>query len=640
MSARFGPASPRTRETWLAVAVLVVAAWVAYRPSFAVPFYFDDVAAITHNASIRDLTRLGTVLLPPADGGGMTGRPVVNLSLAFNYALGGTDPRGYHAFNLGVHLAAALLLFGLVRRTLALPSLRPRFGPAATGLAFGTALLWTVHPLQTESVTCVIQRTELLGSFFLLAALYAFVRGVTTTEPRRWEIAALSACALGMASKETMVAAPLFLLLYDRTFVAGSFAGAWQDRRQLHLAFAATWLVLLALLVQMGGSRGAAAGFGLGVPWWAYALKQCEAIPTYLRLVFWPHPLVLDYGTDVVTDPRSVLGGALLLVALVAATVWALVRRPALGFLGFGFFAWLAPSSSIVPLVAQTMAEHRMHLPLAFVLLAALLPLAPWPNRLRATLVAVLAGAATVATIARNRLLQDEVAVWAATAAQRPENPRAHASLGLALNERGRPAEAIPAFQRALALRPGSPDTELNLGNAHFRLRQWDEAAAAYARALAARPHFAPAHNGLGLVRAEKGDAAGALAAYAAALQADPVHAAAFQNRARLRFALARYPEAAADYAAAARLLPESYDAHYNLGLALAKAGDLRGAKPAFDTALRLRGDAAAYRAYAAFLMQQGDPAAALAALETALRLRPDFPEALRERDRLRPGAK
>ncbi len=639
MSARFGPASPRTRETWLAAAVLVVAAWIAYRPSFDVPFFFDDVAAVTHNASIRDLTRLGTVLAPPADGGGMTGRPVVNLSLAFNYALGGTDPRGYHAFNLGVHTAAALLLFGLVRRTFALPLLRPRFGPQATGLAFGTALLWTVHPLQTESVTCVIQRTELLGSFFALAALYAFVRAATATEPRRWQIAAVGACALGMASKETMVSAPLLVLLFDRTFVAGTFAGAWTERRRLHLAFAATWLVLLAVLIQMGGSRGAAAGFGLGVPWWAYALKQCEAVPTYLRLAFWPHPLVLDYGTDVVTDPRAVVGGGLFLLGLLAATGWALVRRPGLGFLGFVFFAWLAPSSSVVPLVAQTMAEHRMHLPLACVLLAALLGLARLPDRVRATVVAVLAAAAMVATIQRNRLMQDEVAIWADTAAKRPDNPRAHASLGLALSERGRPAEAIPSFQRALALRPEAPDTELNLGNAHLRLGQWAEAAAAYRRALAARPGYAPAHNGLGLVLAEQGDAPAALAAYAAALAAEPAHTGARFNRARLLFALGRYADAAADYAAAAKLQPDSYDAHYNLGLALAKAGDLVRAKPAFETALRLRGDAAAYRAYAAFLVQQGDRAAALAALETALRLRPDFPEAIRERDRLRAPA-
>ena len=160
----------------LARAALLFAALIAFHGSIAVPFFFDDHAAITHNPTIRELRRLGTVLLPPNDGSGMAGRPVVNLSLALNHALGGIDPRGYHAFNLALHGLSGLLLFGLARRTLLTPTLRARFGPAAGALGFVIALLWTVHPLQTESVSCVIQRTELLVGFFFLLALYAFVR--------------------------------------------------------------------------------------------------------------------------------------------------------------------------------------------------------------------------------------------------------------------------------------------------------------------------------------------------------------------------------------------------------------------------------------------------------------------------------
>ena len=114
-----------------------------------------------------------------------------------------------------------------------------------------------------------------------------------------------------MASKEVMVSAPLIVLLYDRTFLAGTFRAAWNQRRRLYLGLAGTWLILIALLAGTGGTRGEGAGFGLGVSWWAYALKQCEAIVGYLKLSLWPHPLIIDYGTDVITEPFKVLPEAI-----------------------------------------------------------------------------------------------------------------------------------------------------------------------------------------------------------------------------------------------------------------------------------------------------------------------------------------
>ena len=125
---------------------------------------------------------------------------------------------GYHLFNVGVHAVCALLLFGLLRRSLALP------------YAFGAALLWTVHPLNTDALNHVIYRSETLMACFYLATLYLVARGSDSKRPALWYAAAVAACALGMGSKEAMVSAPLCVLVYDRTFLAGSFAGAWRAR--------------------------------------------------------------------------------------------------------------------------------------------------------------------------------------------------------------------------------------------------------------------------------------------------------------------------------------------------------------------------------------------------------------------------
>jgi hypothetical protein len=167
-----------------------------------------------------------------------------------------------------------------------------------------------------------------------------------------------------MGAKEVMVTAPLVVLLYDRTFVAGGFSAAWRQRRTYYVGPRRHLAVARVDHVRAGAGPGVGAGFGLGVSWWTYLLKQSEAILLYLKLSFWPHPLVLDYGTAVVHSVADVWWQAIVVLALLGLTIWALVRKPVAGFLGAWFFVILAPSSSVVPILTQTMAEHRMYLPL------------------------------------------------------------------------------------------------------------------------------------------------------------------------------------------------------------------------------------------------------------------------------------
>jgi len=309
--------------------------------------------------------------------------------------------RSYHAVNLAIHLLAALTLFGLLRRTLArmggagsagqgrptpppdthLPAPGPSAGAlAAAGdaarqsdaaaLAFAIALLWALHPLQTEAVTYVVQRAESLAGLFFLLTLYGFVRAVESGKPpraRHWFLASIVTCLLGMASKEVMVSAPLIVLLYDRTFVAGSFAEACRRRGRYYAGLAATWL-LLAWLVLGTAGRGGTAGLGTPVPWSAYALTQGQAIVRYLQLAAWPHPLVFDYGTSVVRSWVEAWWQTTAVLALLGLAIWALFKKPRTGFLAAAFFVILAPTSSVVPVATQTMAEHRMYLPLVSVI--------------------------------------------------------------------------------------------------------------------------------------------------------------------------------------------------------------------------------------------------------------------------------
>ncbi len=469
-------ASPPTDEArWapvLAGGVLVAAVGLAYLNSFSGAFVYDDWPAIVDNPAVRQLWpwgAAGDAGLPDA------GRPLVRFSLALNHAFGGAKVFGYHALNLAIHLGAALALFGVVRRTLRLPSLRGRFGPGATGLAFAGALLWALHPLQTESVTYLVQRAESLMGLCFLLTLYGFVRSVESPAPGRWQILAALACLLGMTCKEVMVAAPLVVLLFDRTFVSGSFGEAWRRRAGFHAALAGTWLVL-AWLVAGAGGRGGTAGFDAPVAWRSYALTQFHAVAHYLSLALWPHPLVFDYGVAVAKGVGEIWPHALLVTALVAAALVALWRRTAAGFLGVSFFLILAPSSSVVPIATETMAEHRMYLPLA----AGSVMFAFAMHRLLAArgLVACIALAVGFGwlTHERNRDYRSELALWADTVAKHPDNARAHYNLGQQLFAAGNLAAAVPEYAAALRLAPGFLSAERSLGHAYFRLGRFDEA--------------------------------------------------------------------------------------------------------------------------------------------------------------------
>ena len=353
------------RPTFFAAGLIVLATLATYGNSFSGPFIFDDSSSIVDNATIRQLWPIWKPLCPPCGSGETVGgRPVLNLSLAVNYAVCERDVHGYHITNLAIHLAATLLLFGIVWRTVVmlLPGLPPQPASpgAATSIACAVALLWAVHPLQTESVTYIVQRAESLMGLFYLLTLYCFLRSADSEKAIFWYGGSVLACLLGMATKEVMVTAPLVVLLYDRTFLAGSFREAVRRRWGYYLALAATWL-LLAWLVASTALLPAAyterAPYIQSFTTWEYLATEQGVIVHYLRLAVWPAGLCLDYLWPAATTVPGVLFPAVVVAGLLALTVWALVRRPAWGFLGAWFFLTLAPRRASSPCRAPRLSS-------------------------------------------------------------------------------------------------------------------------------------------------------------------------------------------------------------------------------------------------------------------------------------------
>jgi tetratricopeptide (TPR) repeat protein len=602
--------------------VIALSAIVVYRGTLAAPLIYDDRIWITWNPSIQHLGSIIDVLSPPS-GSVVFGRPVLSLSLALNYAISGERAWSYHLANLGIHVLAALVLFGIIARTLELRPALLASGRDRILAAFAVALLWALHPLQTESVTYVIQRAESLMGLFYLLTLYCFVRGARSPGPRSWHLLAVLFCLLGMATKEVMVTAPLMVLAYDRTFVAGTFREALRLRRGLYLGLALTWIVpgFLAL-----GLHGRGVGYGLGYSWKGYGLTECWVVVHYLLLSVWPHPLVFDYGTDIVGGLRDVLPSACLLAVLVGGALLAFIRRTALGFAGAWFFLILAPSSSVIPVAFQPMAEHRMYLSLAAVMAVAVA--GAWAAIGRRSLLLVLAAALALGTCSyvRNRDYRTEATIWADTVRRRPQNPRAHLALGSALAMEWRNPEAAEQFEETLRIDPGDFQARRNLGMAFYHMGRAEDALAQYRAIAPPTPDSEALHYDIGLALDLAGRTDQAIGEYRRALELDPGDAEAHNNLGSALFRTGRDMDAVVEYGRALSFSPNSARIHFNLALALVRMGGIRNAMLQYREAIRLEpGNAEAHNNLGNLLEQTGDTAAAVAQYEEALRAKPDY---------------
>lgn len=505
---------------------LLLAGGLTYWNALHADFIFDDHLLILKNPHITQAASFWQAVTDSS-------RPVVALTLALNYRLGGRQPWGYHGFNVLVHLLAGFILFALLRRTFAAPALQTRYADRSLGLSFAIALLWIIHPIQTESVTYVIQRGESLAGLFYLSTIYAALRSARDNRPLGWLGLAVLTCSLGMATKAVMVTAPLMVMLYDRAFLFPSWREALRRRAPLYAGLALTGMVLIACLRAGSWEFEETAGFTYGdIPPWNYLLTQTGVVLHYLRLTLWPDRLNLDYDWPVARDAGEVLGP---LVGVAAALVLSLSlfrRKAPLGFLGASFFLLLAPTSSFIP-IADVIFEHRMYLPLAPVLAALVLGgdtllrslLRRQPDlrrRVGVAAVVVISLGLALRTLARNEDYSDEIYLWTSAIANGSDHPRIYNNLGVALYERGKVQEAAGAFLAAIRRKPDFSDAHSNLGLVRLEQGRLEEAVQGFHIALECRSDNAEAHMGLALVLHRRGRPKEAREEYQTALRLDP----------------------------------------------------------------------------------------------------------------------
>jgi len=581
-------------RTALQSILLVAAGICVYANSLNGPFIFDDIAAIEENPHLRQLWPLGYAISAPRECSAAN-RPFVSLTLAINYAIGGLHTKGYHIFNVVTHILCALALFGIIRQTIRILRLQSNW------LALAIALIWIVHPLNSDAINQVIYRTEQLGSLFYLLTLYCSIRSFGSSLGKLWTVAAILSCLLGMTSKENMVSAPVSVFLFDWMFVSRYFGRALKERWFLYASLMASWAVLAVCIIT--GARDDKVGVYVeGLPFIPYVLTQTEVIVYYLRLAFWPHPLVLEYSDWPLAESiGNVWPFAVITFLLACGTLWACCKRSWLGFSGLLFFFVLAPTS-LLPNPGEMIGEHRMYLPLAAVIIVAITAArsalqllsaqAPLQQAIAAVLnfalVVIITLALAITTWNRNSDYATKLSIWQDVVNKRPESPRGYHGLADALARSGRNQQAITQYQNALRLGSHSADVNYSLGTILAQAGKTDLAVRYFLKAIEIKPHHSKAHNNLGNALLQQGKNEEAIKHYHHALHKNPGWSLAHLN---LGVALAeqkKLNQAAEQFREVIRLQPEYAKAHELLGITLLKLRNFNEAERNLQKAVEL----------------------------------------------------
>lgn len=583
--------NPIQRPLLVLTAVAILSGLV-YSNTFSVPFVFDDVLTIVENPFVRDLSLSadsGRAVLSTEHGVLrvlVSLRPIGNLTFALNYALHGFELWGYHLVNLIIHIVNAFLVYLLVRFSFGTPRMKDPLPEALPGMAgFFAAILFAVHPVQTQAVTYIVQRYASLAAFFYLLSLVTYMqwrRGVRMTDdrgqmaedrqkrtdnrqqttedrwktvkikPAIWYLASIISAILAMKTKEIAFTLPLVIALYEFLFFDG-------ETRKRVLFLLPLLLTMPLIPLTLAGIDRPYAGLAGNVndlekvltimsPW-DYLLTQFRVIVTYVRLLIVPVNQNLDYDYPVYHSLfiPEVFFSFLFLLSFFVLGVYLLYRartgNPALRLISFGifwFFITLSVESSLLP-IRDVIFEHRVYLPSVGFFLAVTVSVFLIANGLRTAwrtavtaavavlfaLVLLLAGAA----YSRNRVWHDEETLWADVVKKSPNKARGYVNLGSAYGKKGEFHRAIETLSTAIDLDPNAAFAYSNRGMAHFYAGEHQPAFDDLTRAIELYRFSVKTYYHRAMVSYSLGNAGQAVQDLTKAVELDPGFADAYHDR-------------------------------------------------------------------------------------------------------------
>jgi tetratricopeptide (TPR) repeat protein len=609
---------------------------IIYSNTFKSPFRLDDDHTIVNNFSIRDLSNIKAIwdFWPT--------RFIVDLSLALNYHFNHLNVFGYHLINLIIHLVASLLVWWLALLTFYTPALKnSKITSHARLLSFFAGLVFVAHPIQTQAVTYIIQRTTALAALFYLAALSFYVKSrlLRLEKPTSmvWKIPysiSLICAVLAMFTKEMTITLPFMVLLYEFSF--------FKTRKTIDKKLLTPYLIILLVIplamlitksVNFMEMRRVAEYQAPASPY-HYLLTQFRVMVTYLRLLFMPIHQNFDYDYPVANSIFQIpVALSLLLLLLILGIAFKLLNKYKLISLAiFWFFLTLLPESSVIP-ITDVIFEHRLYLPMAgfslFLVSALYYLLKQKTVKFASVLLCLLVVCYSVLTYQRNIVWKDEISLWSDTIRRSPLKARPYINRGLAYAAKGNYDQAMADYNQAITSNSIYAEAYLNQGIVYYAQRKYDQALADFNQALVMNPNFAQAYNNRGAVYYAKGDFDPAIDDYTQAVKLNPNFAEAYYNRGLIFDTRGNSDLALADFNQAIKIDPEYKAAYTKRGEAYIAKGNSDQALADYDQIVKTNPySAEAYinrgMAYAA----KGNSDQALADFNQAINISPNHPHA------------
>jgi len=601
---------------WLTITLIFLLGLTAYFNVLHSPFQFDDENFIANNLSIRKLANFRALWFT-----GNT-RYLTYLSFALNYRLNQLHVFGYHLFNLIIHIISAILVWRLTRLTFKTPLLYPEeISSYAKSISFFAGIIFLVHPVQTQGVTYIYQRSASLATLFYLAALTLYVKyrltdyaGDTSRNRALYYNSSLFITALAMFTKETAFTLPFMILLYDLCFLKKQGWTYWLRTAPflITLAIIPITIMLHARSVNVTVIHRALEK-GASINTWDYLLTQPKVIATYIRLAFLPINQNLDYDYPIAKTLFSVpvISSVLFLSTILIAALRIFNKYRLLSFSIFWFFLTLIPESSIVP-IRDVIFEHRLYLPLVgytiFLVSGIYYLCFARKTKFAVIILTSITICYAIMTYNRNLVWQDKLALWNDTVKKSPKKARpynnrglayytqgnlseaiadytkaieidpeyaqAYSNRGLAYYDKGKLGEAILDHSRAIKINPRSAEAYNNRGLARYDKDEYDKAVLDYTYAIDINPYYFEAFSNLGNIFRNSGNTKQAIICYNRAIQINPSYAAAYYNRGIVYYNEGKFKDAVADYTAAINITPKLAQAYNNRGLAYYKNGN------------------------------------------------------------------
>lgn len=598
----------REHPNLFAALLLAILGFIAYANALPNAFHFDDIEGIVRNRMLYDLRNIPLYFTDPAIFRFTTKldwRPILQITYALDYAMGGLNPAVFNATNLSFHIATAWLIFLIVARIDAGAPVRLSLAPPSRAwLALTPAILFLVHTVNTQTVDYAWARSSLLAAFFYLLAFYCFLRGPfggPDGNHRKWHAGALAAFALALGCKATAVSFPGMILVYEALVLdperRNPLTVYWREPRRLvkylpTIAVLLGYIALRAVLMPHG-----TANHLVGRQWFSrssFLFTQFRAWVYYIRLYFWPDPLILDYpgfGWSFTLWDRRVLF-SLAVILSIAIAAW-IIRRsePLITFFACWFFIALLPEASVI-IRPDAVNGHRPYLAyvgLSVVAALILLKTAAWFSMRRkstergfaafyATVFGLVVIALTVATISRNRVWRDEITLWTDVIQKDPTNVRAFNNLGLEYMTLEEYEKADALLNRAVQLAPRNAEAYTHRGNLNLTLGRFDQALSDLNTAIGLRRVSPFAFYYRAEVYRQTGRYEEALKDYDSALRAAADFADAYYGKAILYWEMKDLPQATAACRKLLTIEPENMRSYHCLGSLLMHDGNFKEA--------------------------------------------------------------